>query len=185
MVVVEPIRLTYKEAKRRVIFQKSAQPDIVVAKQKNVIIQWEAPSIEIRKEFKDLGIVRANPVEYVQRFGASLKQAFELPEFVKEIRPPPGVVLASEWQPSLYDLEGDVQALSLIDLDREGLAEYRHIARQMESLGGKGPEYGFSYNVAPGSTQYGVAGFQPVQPAVGYNVASSSSYGRSDNHILF
>jgi hypothetical protein len=37
-----------------------------------------------------------------------------------------GVTLAAEFvPPSLIDLEGDVEALRLIDLDQEGLAEYR------------------------------------------------------------
>ena len=50
----------------------------------------------------------------------------ELPSFVREIRPPAGVVLAAEYQaPSLFELEGDVDALRLIDLEQWGLSEYR------------------------------------------------------------
>jgi hypothetical protein len=51
--------LPYREQKRRVIFQNVDEPLFI--KQKNVIIQWDTPNIEVRKEFKDLGIVRANP----------------------------------------------------------------------------------------------------------------------------
>ena len=118
--------LPFTQQKRRVIFQKNLEPDPVVVKPKNIIIQWEAPAVQIKKSFKDLGVIRANPVEYVQRYGTSLKTHNELPQFVKEIRPPTGVILAAEYTaPSLIELEGDVQALNLIDLDREGLKEYR------------------------------------------------------------
>jgi len=117
--------LPYKGLKRRVIFQRNTVPDPVVVKPRNVVIQWEAPAVTIRKEFKDLGVIRANPVEYVQRYGAELKAYAELPAFVKEVRPPQGVVLAGEYQaPAVLELEGDLQALSLIDLNANGLGEY-------------------------------------------------------------
>jgi hypothetical protein len=118
--------LPYGAQKRRVIFQRNQEADPVVQRPRNIIIQWEAPAVQIKKDFKDLGVIRANPVEYVQRYGASLKTHIDLPQFVREIRPPTGVVLAAEYSaPSLLELEGDVQALNLIDLEREGLAEYR------------------------------------------------------------
>jgi hypothetical protein len=41
--------LPYSQTKRRVIFQKGAQPDPVVVKPRNVIVQWEAPKVTIRK----------------------------------------------------------------------------------------------------------------------------------------
>lgn len=116
--------LPYSEPKRRVIYQKSTEADIVYPKPHNVIIQWDAPTVAVRKEFRDLGVIRANPAEYVERFGSTLKQASELPDFVKEIRPPPGVVLAADSRPAVAQLEGDLAALSLIDLQSEGLAEY-------------------------------------------------------------
>ena len=37
---------------------------------------------EVKQDLKFLGIVRANPVEYVQRFGSSLKVSKDLPKFV-------------------------------------------------------------------------------------------------------
>jgi hypothetical protein len=85
--------------------------------------------VVIRKDFKYLGIIRANPVEYVKRYGASLKTARELPDFVLDIKPPNGVVLAADYQyngpQNTPELEGDLHALRLIDLDRAGLGEYR------------------------------------------------------------
>ena len=47
-----------------------------------MIVQWEAPNVSVKQDLKYLGIVRANPVEYVQRFGPSLKVSKDLPQFV-------------------------------------------------------------------------------------------------------
>jgi hypothetical protein len=55
--------LPYRQVKRRVIYVKANEKESVVCKPKNVIIQWEPPKVQIKKEFKDLGVVRANPVE--------------------------------------------------------------------------------------------------------------------------
>ena len=78
--------------------------------------------------------MRANPVEYVQRYGSSLKRSIELPTFVKEIKPPAGVILAADSGASnVYELEGDVYALNLVDLEREGLVEYRYLVKPLEA----------------------------------------------------
>ena len=125
--------LPYKQAKRRVIFQKAQEIDPVLSKPKNVIIQWESPEVQVKKEFKDLGVIRANPHEYVQRYGQTLKTSHDLPSFVLEIKPPSGVVLASDYKyDSKFELEGDIEALKLIDLEREGLSEYRPALNQLE-----------------------------------------------------
>lgn len=139
--------LPYGQVKRRVIFQKSNERDPVVVKPRNVIIQWEAPQVQVKKEFKDLGVIRANPAEYVARYGATLKTARELPSFVLEIKPPAGVILAADYQYNpVYELEGDVGALKLVDLDREGLAEYRSLLQRI------------SYNENTGSITYASTG---------------------------
>ena len=65
--------LPYAEVKRRVIFQRSCEPDAVACKPKNVIVQWEAPHVDVKKEVKYMGVIRANPAEYVERYGATLK----------------------------------------------------------------------------------------------------------------
>lgn len=118
--------LPYAQTKRRVIFQRSNQVDPVIVKPRNVIVQWEAPRVNIRREIKYLGVIRANPAEYVQRYGSSLKNASEMPDYVNGIKTPEGLVLAANYRyNTVHELEGDLQALRLIDLDREGLAEYR------------------------------------------------------------
>ena len=117
--------LPYAEVKRRVIFQ-AAPPDPIVVKPRNTIVQWEAPQINVRKEYKYLGTVRANPIDYVRLYHGSLKTANLLPDFVLNLKHPEGVVLAAEHQPRAnHELEGDLHALNLIDLDKEGLSAYR------------------------------------------------------------
>jgi hypothetical protein len=153
--------LPYAQTKRRVIFKKSDQNDPVVVKPKNVIIQWEAPYVTIKKEFKYLGIIRANPVDYAQRYTGTLKTARELPEFVLDIKPPAGVVLAAEASQSYaHELEGDVSALKLVDLDKEGLAEYKI---QLQRLG-LAPESPQTYsNASSQNTPY----YASVASAIG------------------
>jgi len=117
--------LPYQETKRRVIFQGAAS-DPVVVKPRNVIVQWEAPNIVVKKEQKFLGVVRANPNEYVQRYAHSLKPSKDLPQFVLDMQTPRGLVLAADHKPKPnHDLEGDLDALKLVDLDREGLTQYK------------------------------------------------------------
>ena len=60
--------LPYAESKRRVIFNKAAEVKAEVALPRNVIVQWESPRVNVRKEVKYLGVIRANPAEYVQRY---------------------------------------------------------------------------------------------------------------------
>ena len=119
--------LPYGEVKRRVIFNKSTAADPVIANPRNVIVQWEAPEVNIKKEIKYLGVIRANPVEYVQRYGAELKLSSALPQFVLDIKTPAEVgVLAADFRAkSLFELEGQLEGFKFIDLDKEGLGEYR------------------------------------------------------------
>ena len=122
--------LPYAEVKRRVLFQ-AAPPDPIVVKPRNTIVQWEAPEVQVRKEFKYLGVVKANPAEYVHTYGLSLRVSNDLPGFVNDIRNPDGIVLAADYRSSgIHELEGDLHALKLINLDQEGLGEYRqYLAR--------------------------------------------------------
>ena len=62
----------------------------------------------------------------MQRYGSSLKTASELPQFVLDIKSPDGIVLAADYRyRTVHELEGDVDALKLIDLEVEGLSEYK------------------------------------------------------------
>lgn len=57
-------------------------------KERKVLIRdvnREAPQVDVKREVKYLGVIKANPAEYVQRYGATLKLAKDLPDFVVEV----------------------------------------------------------------------------------------------------
>lgn len=119
--------LPYQAVKRRVILQK-ANGEPILMKPKNIIIQWEPPQVVVAKEFRFLGVGRANPVDYVNRYGGTLLSYLDLPSFVKEIKPPDNIIQAADHKSNMpYELEGDVHALNLVDLEKEGLLEYKKI----------------------------------------------------------
>jgi len=64
--------LPYSERKRRVIFQKNQVPDPIIQKPRNVVVQWEAPEVQIKTNFKDLGVCCSDPNDYVARYGSAL-----------------------------------------------------------------------------------------------------------------
>lgn len=122
--------LPYPQVKRKVILYKPGQnKPSLVPKPKNVIVQWEPPNVKITQVVKDLGIVRANPAEYRKTYGNSLIESKDLPEFVKKIKPRAGIILAADVNNHNYtnELYGDVQLLKLINLEKEGLGEYRSV----------------------------------------------------------
>lgn len=79
--------LPYKQQKRRVVYQK-APPVPAPAPQKNLIIQWEGTQARVVKEFRNLGIVKADPSTYVQQYGTQLRTAQGLPDFIKGLPTP-------------------------------------------------------------------------------------------------
>ena len=79
--------LPYKQQKRRVVYQK-APPVQAPAPQKNLIIQWEGTQARVVKEFRNLGIIKADPNTYVQQYGAQLRPTQGLPDFVKGLPTP-------------------------------------------------------------------------------------------------
>lgn len=124
--------------KRRVVFQP-APATAEVANPRNVIVQWESPTVNIRKEVKYLGVIKANPAEYVQRYGSSLKSHTSLPRFVLDISTPNeiGPLAAGYQYRSVHELEGQLEGFKYINLDIEGMAEYRAqlVAKGIRDLG--------------------------------------------------
>lgn len=92
---------------------------------KNVVIQWEAADVEIRREFKNLGIQQADPQAYISQYGAQLVRADALPEIALRYSNQQGIQLAANSRAEGIVLEGDVQALRLIDLEANGLGYLR------------------------------------------------------------
>ena len=89
--------------------------------------------MNIKTSFQFLGVIKANPAEYVQRYGSSLKLSKDLPQFVLDIQTPNDLVLAADYQSNrVLELEGQLEAFRYVDLDREGLSEYRE---QLNRLG--------------------------------------------------
>lgn len=134
--------LPYAESKRRVIFNRAAEVKAEVATPRNVIVQWESPRVNVRKEVKYLGVIRANPAEYVQRYGSSLKVHTALPQFVLDIKTPSDVgTLAADYRyRSVLELEGQLEGFQYVNLDTEGLSEYRAqlLAMGIRDLGASG-----------------------------------------------
>ena len=58
----------------------------------------------------------------MQHYGTELKQSGDLPQFLLDIKTPEGLVLVADYQfNGVHELEGDLQALKQVDLEREGL----------------------------------------------------------------
>lgn len=117
--------MPYKEVKRRVIF-KPAPPDPIIVKPRNVVVQWTSPNVTVKPAVRYLGVVKANPTAYINKYHRQLKLANEFPQCILDIKPPDGLVLAADSPNSEYvhELEGEVEALKLIDMEREGLSDY-------------------------------------------------------------
>jgi hypothetical protein len=93
---------------------------------RNTIIQWSSPNPVIKKDIKYLGVVNADPREYAQKYGHQLKRSNELPSFVVELENNNGFKKYVREQGAPYELEGDIEALKYLDLEREGLHMYKH-----------------------------------------------------------
>jgi hypothetical protein len=119
--------LPYKKVKRRVVFQP-APADPILIKPRNTIVQWQTPEIKINQRIEYLGVKRVNPNEYIRVFKDKLINANDMPDFVHKIKTYDDLVLASTYtkksRTRRHELEGDVFALKLIDLHKEGLGEY-------------------------------------------------------------
>lgn len=93
---------------------------------KNTAIEVDDTTLIIPNEVKVLGVVRVDPEEYIRMYSSELLQASEFPEFIQNIAPPLGERFASEYNnPYPLELEGDLEALKYVDLEKEGLGEYR------------------------------------------------------------
>ncbi|RNA21514.1 hypothetical protein BpHYR1_025858 [Brachionus plicatilis] len=106
--------LPYSTPKRRVIYQKSE--DLKIEKPKNVIIQWENQNVVINRKFKNLGVVKADPKDYLMKYESEVIENKELPNFVKSFEPLEELNLPSDsGKDESYELIGDFEALTLAD----------------------------------------------------------------------
>lgn len=105
-----------------------AKPACCIPDPKNVVIQWDSPDVEICRKVKNCGVYPTDPHDYVCKYGPSLYRSENLPEVAKKYGDVAGIPLASTHRPSFIPrLEGEINALNLIDLDRVGLSHFRPI----------------------------------------------------------
>lgn len=117
--------LPFKSQKRRVVYQRAEQ-ECVLPNPKNVVIQWETPEVEVQRSFKNLGTQQADPEEYSRRFGSDLLRHEDFRQAASKIGAPEEVLNPnSHVQVGLPELEGDLESLRLVDLEKAGLSEYR------------------------------------------------------------
>ena len=116
--------LPYSKQKQKVIFVPNKEADVEIKKPKNLIIQWEEPKVTIKKKYTNLGVVRTNPDEYISKYGDEVKSKSIVDKIVPQIHA--GIRKKDEKSPVL-ELEGDIEALKLVDLDREGLSCYKQL----------------------------------------------------------
>lgn len=106
--------LEYGPRSRRVVFHPA--PKLIPAPPpKNLVIQWESPSVALHRQFRVLGVEHCDPNDYLARYGSSLVDSSGIPTIAKGIRPSGGLVLAEESVPRPIKFVGDVSALNLIN----------------------------------------------------------------------
>ena len=117
--------LGYARRTRNVNFHPAAPLAAQATVEKNVLIEWEAADVDVRTEFKFLGVSQADPSSYVAQHGATLVDASRLPREAAQFTVPAGETLGVDSNPNEVPiLRGAVQALRNIDLNCHGLSEY-------------------------------------------------------------
>lgn len=117
--------LPYSDKKRRVIYQRSTSPALIVQDPKNVIVDWDTPEVEIEKKYNFIGVVKADPKEYAKKYENNLIKLENYPEIVEHLKNSEQLFKhQEEYEPP--ELEGDIDALKLIDLEKEGLSHYKN-----------------------------------------------------------
>ena len=102
-----------------------AAPIVPLPAPKNVLIQWESPDADVKKELVFAGVEVTDPDEYQAKYGDSLLEAHQLPVEALKISIPDGQKLAVDSNSNeLPLLTGDVKSLKLINLKCHDLEEY-------------------------------------------------------------
>lgn len=155
--------LPYEKQKRKITFESTTVKEAPKKAVKNLIIEWQQPNSIITKEIKYVGMERADPKEYLAKYGSSLRNGDDLPKFALDLdyisrssalspelkseleKLKPKVVELNSNNSDfltlnknnnvnkdallndLPELEGDLAALKLIDLDKVGLGGYKNV----------------------------------------------------------
>ncbi|CAF0877785.1 unnamed protein product [Rotaria sp. Silwood1] len=169
------------QQKRRVIIQRAPPP--VLPKPRNIIIYYEPPKAQVVRRFINMGVSRANPVEYVARYGTQLEDSTSLITHARQAGvvediTPPGGALAS-YQAAGYEnyLSGGLGAGAAVYGVSGGLAGVGgagyEISGDLSTVGGAA----YTLGGGAGYTLGGGAGYSVLGGAGGYSSSFESSTG--------
>lgn len=161
--------LPYGPQTQRVIYKPAEKP-CIIPDPKNVVIEWQDPDVEIHKEFKDLGVRDEDPCEYTCKHGASLVRTEQLPEVaIKYSSQACAHIQAEANPPEDLILEGDIEALKLIDLEQHGLSYLKN--KVGINCGSSGSS--FDHSVSTTQTTF----IPHTQRQISYSSSTSTSFG--------
>lgn len=80
--------LPQKQPKRKVIIEKISNKTSSYQSQKNILINWESPKVEIERRITNLGVYQIDPKEYIQKYGNSFTKTEEIDNILKSIEIP-------------------------------------------------------------------------------------------------
>ena len=124
-----------QKLKRRVIYERTGEDDPCISPQNNLLVEWETPDVELHHKFSYMGVFETDPNEYKKIYSKELTDPDSLPQFVHDLDYPSEIKSSFDQKKNdksnsdddeLPELVGDVSYLRLIDLDKEGLSEYRN-----------------------------------------------------------
>ncbi|CAF0786892.1 unnamed protein product [Brachionus calyciflorus] len=126
--------LPYEPQKRKIIYKKAEQPELI-PDPKNMIVDWDCPDVEITQEVRTVGVFRTDPKKYIREYGREAKSYDRLPKIAKSIPAPEGLKLAADQpQAPCPKVEGDIECLRLLDLEKIGLGDCRQFLSQSGHL---------------------------------------------------
>ena len=129
------LRLPYSQQKRKVIFERPQIKKTNEEPQKNLIIEWDLPKIIVKQTVNWLGVEKQDPEEYRSKYSGSLIKSEDLPNFVKDLDRESGYNKYVNESSNSPEIEGDLEALKYIDLDAEGLSDYKeYLIRKKSTL---------------------------------------------------
>jgi len=116
-----------------VIFEKPQIKKFNEKPQKNLIIEWGNPKIKIKQHVNWLGVEKIDPEVYKNKYIGTLIKTEDLPDFVKDLDRESGYTKYVSELADKHELEGDLEALKHVDLENEGLSEYRNYLTKKSS----------------------------------------------------
>lgn len=163
--------LPFKQEKRRVVYQK-AEKECIIPNPRNLVIQWESPEVEVTREYRNLGTQMADPNEYIRRHGSEILRHEEFKAAAARVGAPESVLVSeSHRHIGLPELEGDIEALKFIDLERTGLSEYRSYLSRL----------GVSYDAAAFSSTANPLGFVNTEASNFISMTEAQSIANNIN----